>query len=299
MVSHDKLLKDLNQTSLPPELKRWFNCYLHGRQSKVNFRNATSTSRNVRAGVPQGAVTSPILFNFYLSKLPTPPTGVFIVQYADDLSVYSSGTSLRSLCNLINKYADDLVAFLKERELLVSAEKSTVTLFTPDTHEAKIHPAIYVENKLVRLEKSPKLLGVIFDTMHTFSQHIKQTVSSAKTKVNIIKALEGSSWGQEKETLTLTYKSICRSKLEYGSPVWGPAISESNWDKLQRVQNQALRIASGCHLMTNTDHLHQETKVLPLKAHSEMLTKQFLAACHLPGHPGRTHLGLPPPLSVT
>ena len=47
--------------------------------------------------------------------------------------------------------------------------------------------------------------------------------------------------------------------------------------------------------MSNIDPLHQETKVLPIKAHSEMLTKQFLAACHLPGHPGHKHLGLPPP----
>lgn len=131
--------------------------------------------------------------------------------------------------------------------------------------------------------------------MHTFSQHVKNTISKAKTKVNIMKALAGSSWGHEKETLTLTYKSICRSTLEYGLPVWGPAISETSWDKLQTVQNQALRIATGCHLMSNIDHLHQETKVLPLKAHSEMLTKQFLTACHLPGHPGHKHLGLPPP----
>ena len=28
MVSHDKLLKDLNQTSLPPEIKRWFNFFM-------------------------------------------------------------------------------------------------------------------------------------------------------------------------------------------------------------------------------------------------------------------------------
>ena len=65
MVSHDKLMKDLNNSTLPPEIKRWFGCYLHGRQSKVLFRNELSTSHNVRAGVPQGEVTSPVLFNFY------------------------------------------------------------------------------------------------------------------------------------------------------------------------------------------------------------------------------------------
>jgi hypothetical protein len=73
MVNHDKLLKGLNDSDLPPHLKRWMNCYLRGRQSKVQFRNKTSTSRNVRTGVPQGAVTSPLLFSFYLANLPAPP----------------------------------------------------------------------------------------------------------------------------------------------------------------------------------------------------------------------------------
>ena len=54
MVNHDKLIKDLNESSLPSFVKRWLSCYLRGRQSTVNFRNKTSTSRNVRIGVPQG-----------------------------------------------------------------------------------------------------------------------------------------------------------------------------------------------------------------------------------------------------
>ena len=82
-VSHEKVLKDLDETTLPEATKRWFSCYLHGRQSRVSFRNMTS-ARNVRTGVPQGVVTSPILFNFYLTKLPTPPKNVKLIQYADD-----------------------------------------------------------------------------------------------------------------------------------------------------------------------------------------------------------------------
>ena len=295
MVSHQKLLKDLNQTTLPDHLKRWFNGYLHGRQSKVNFRNSTSTGRNVRTGVPQGAVTSPILFNFYLSQLPTPPAGVKLVQYADDISVYATGKNIQALSNGINSYIDRLVDFLEERELAVSPEKSTVTLFTPDTKEFKIHPNVQIKNKRVKLDQSPKLLGVTFDTMHTFSHHVTKTVAKAKTKVNMLKALAGSSWGQDKETLLITYKSICRSTLEYGAPIWSPIVSDSSWEKLQRVQNQALRVATGCTAMSEVHHLHQETKVLPLKEHATMVTKQYVAACFHSAHPGNKHLGKPPP----
>ena len=290
MVSHEKLLTDLYRTTLPDSIKRWFNSYLHGRQSRVNFRDATSSTRNVKTGVPQGAVTSPILFNFYLSLLPLPPEGVYIVQYADDISVYTCGTNIQQLTNSINSYIKEVLSFLSERELEVSPSKSTVTLFTPDTHEALIHPKVEMEGTTVKLDRAPKLLGVTFDTMHSFSAHIKASVTKARGKVNILKALAGSAWGQDKETLILTYKSICRSTLEYGVPIWGPLISQTNWQKLQTVQNQALRTATGCLAMASHTHLHRECKVLPLKEHGDLLTKQFLAQCFLPSHPGNKQL---------
>ena len=295
MVSHEKLLKDLEKTSLPDHIKRWMNCYIHGRQARVNFRNHTSRARNVRTGVPQGAVTSPILFNFYLNNIPTPPAGVKLIQYADDISVYTSGRSLDTMCNLINQYIDRLVDFLTERDLLVSPEKSTVTYFTPDTKEANITPNITIKGKSVKLEKKPKLLGVVYDTMFTFSHHVKDVVRKGKAKVNVLKALAGSNWGQDKECLLMTYKAVARSTLEYACPVWSPMISDTNWSHLQTVQNQALRTATGCLAMSNVDHLHQESQVLPLRQHGQMLTKQFLAGCAQSDHPGHKHMDNPAP----
>ena len=295
MVSHEKLLADLNKTSLPDHLKRWYGSYLNGRQSRVKFRNATSTSRNTRTGVPQGAVTSPILFNFYVHNLPPPPPGVVVVQYADDLSVYMVGTDLDSMTETINGYATSLTDFLSERELLVSPEKSTVTLFTPASSEMNIHPQVYVQGTLVKLEQRPVLLGVKFDTMYTFTPHIKDAAAKAKAKVNVLKALAGSTWGQEKETLVTAYKTVVRSTLEYANPIWTPAIKPTNWERLQRVQNHGLRVATGCLNMASVDHLHQETNVLPVRPHCEMMTRQFISSAHLPEHPANKHLNKPRP----
>ena len=46
--------------------------------------------------------------------------------------------------------------------------------------------------------------------------------------------------------------------------------------------------------MASSDHIHQECKMLPVKAHSTLLTKQFVAACHQRIHPGYKNLGNPP-----
>ena len=196
MVSHNKLLRDLNTTTLLPEFKRWFGCYLHGRQSHVLFRNETSTARNVRTGVQQGAVTSLILYNFYLANLPPPPAVVAIMQYADDMSVYSSGVRIPDMTARINSYVPTL---LRERELEFSAEKSTVMLFTPASSEAGVHPQVLVDDKLVKLEKEPKLLGVVFDTMYTFGKHAKQTIAKGKSRINILKQLAGTQSAKTKK----------------------------------------------------------------------------------------------------
>ena len=87
------------------------------------------------------------------------------------------------------------------------------------------------------------------------------------------------------ETIVITYKSIIRSLFTYASPIWFPNSSPSSIQKLQTIQNSALRIATGCVKMCPTDHLHAETHVLPVKDHLSLLCSQFLAKSLQPSHP--------------
>ena len=79
-----------------------------------------------------------------------------------------------------------------------------------------------------------------------------------------MKALITTHWGKSKETLNITYKAITRPILEYASTIWSPIISNTNMNKLQTIQNSALRTTTGCTLDTNTHHLHTETKMLTI-----------------------------------
>ena len=66
-------------------------------------------------GVPRGAVTSPILFNFYLNDIPNQLAAVKLIQYANNISVYTSSRSLVMMCGLVNKNINKLVDFLVEK----------------------------------------------------------------------------------------------------------------------------------------------------------------------------------------
>ena len=136
-VCHNNLLSKINRSQLPPATARWLSCYMRGRQAKTCFRGVKSTSRKVNTGVPQGSRLSPSLFSFYIADMPRPTDPVKRVCYADDLTVWASGVHIPDLEVSLNNYLEELTTYLKDNSLLISAPKSSVTLLTPDTHQAR------------------------------------------------------------------------------------------------------------------------------------------------------------------
>ena len=45
------------------------------------------------------------------------------------------------------------------------------------------------------------------------------------------------------------------------------------------TQNEALRIITGSHKMSSIDHLHSETKMLPVEDHLNLFSAQYLVHC--------------------
>ena len=58
----------------------------------------------------------------------------------------------------------------------------------------------------------------------------------------------------------------------------------TNYRQIQYTQNEALRIAIGCHKMSSIDHLHTEAEMLKVREQSELLSAQYFARCLEPGN---------------
>ena len=129
-VNHEILLEDINNLVLNDYIKRWLTAYIRGRQTFVEFRGRRSKFRKMRQGVPQGGVLSPVLFNLYMSKMPSPPGKIKLVSYADDSNVLNSGRKLDPICQELNVYLATLDDWFRERNLFISPAKSTATVFT-------------------------------------------------------------------------------------------------------------------------------------------------------------------------
>ena len=143
--------------------------------------------------------------------------------------------------------------FLRVNSLLISAPKSSVTLFTPTPAQANTHPNIKIDDSKLALVRSPKLLGVYLDTYFSLNAHCVQVANQVSKRNNVLKALPDTYWGQQKETLLMTYKALGRSIVNHTASVWSTDTSESEICKIHRAQNKALRIITGSHKMSSID----------------------------------------------
>ena len=239
---------------------------------------------------------SPALFNLYMADMPEPDKekGQGLVVYADDVNMTSTHEKVKIAERNAQIYLNKIVDWIKENKLLL-ADKTQVTLFTPDPAEYNKNLNIKLEGQRIKTTKNPKILGLTFDPKLTFSEHIKNVENASKGNLRLIKALSGTTWGQQQETLTNTYKQYNRPAIEYACTSWSPIISKTNEDKLQRIQNAALRCATGHTKDTNVIHLHTETKVLPLNQHMKMIASQFREGTRDPAHPLNQAANAPSP----
>ena len=130
--------------------------------------------------------------------MPRPTEPVKRVCYTDDITVWASGVQIPVLEQKINSYMKEMSTFLKDNSLLISAPKSTVTLFTPDSFRARIHPKIAIADAILPVERSSKILGVLLDTSFAFHRHCEYIVNRCSKSNNILKALAGTSWESRK-----------------------------------------------------------------------------------------------------
>ena len=131
----------------------------------------------------------------------------------------------------------------------------------------------------------PKVLGLTLDPKLTYNAHIQNIATHAQKPLQVIKALTGTTWGKQKETLVATYKAVMRPTLEYASSIWSPMASPTSINKLQVMQNAALRACTGCTHDTNIQHLHDETNILPIQKHLQLHASQVRQKAQYPSHP--------------
>src|SRR6218665_359456 len=142
--------------------------------------------------------------------------------FADDSSIYAGHRNHSKLQNKIPLSLNSIDAWCNKNGFKISISKTVGVLFTKKN---RVHnTSIKVGDERIKIEKSAKFLGMIFNHRLSWKPHIEYVIAKCKNRMNLMGAVSGYNWGASKKALLLIYKSLITSVIDYGDVVYSSAI---------------------------------------------------------------------------
>ena len=135
-------------------------------------------------------------------------------------------------------------------------------------------PTLTLNNTPIEFVEEHKFLGLIWDPKLTFSPHIKNLKKKCLNALNIIRVLSHSKWGSDSKTLIKLFRSLVRSKLDYGCIVYMSG-KEPDLESLNIIHRSGLRLALGAFKSSPKESLYAEANEPPLELRRQELAMRY------------------------
>ena len=117
-----------------------------------------------------------------------------------------------------------------------------------------------------------KYLGFTLDSTLSYNQHINNVSRNAHHKLYQLRRINTF---LTKDTSLMIFKSYILPIIEYGNVIYNSA-SEKSLSKLQRLQNQSIKLCLNLDKMTPTATIHKLANLNTLKDRREKATIKFM-----------------------
>lgn len=255
-VWHQGLLAKLIDMNFHHQFIRLLQSYLHNRSFYVTFNGYKSNQYPIQAGVPQGSVLAPLLFNLYSADIPTHPHTI-LATFADDTAIFSSHRNLRFTSRYAQQHLEQLEEWTTKWRINLNSDKTQVVHFTKK-HTPSPPPLTLFDIPLP-FSPSARYLGLQLDRRLTFKLHLQNTAKRALQRLLQLFPLLRSN-GLSMQARTHIFLMMIRPILTYAVPAWQHA-APSNLLPLQRIQNRAIRIITGHSRDTRIAQLHEDLAI--------------------------------------
>ena len=270
------IIKDLYDAGLRGRLPSLIKSFLENRKISVRINGVLSPEKDILNGVPQGGILSVTLFavkvNGVLDQIPT--TSQFHASlFVDDLQVGMRGFNLNEIYQQMQRVLNRIILWTDSNGFKFSSTKTKIVKFTK-SNTALLEPNICMYNQRIPTVQCMRFLGLHFDSKLTWNEHISRIAADCNKRLNLIKTVTALKWGADQATSLKIYKTIIRSKMDYGCIVYNSA-SITNLKKLDIVVQQALRLITGAFKSSPNESLYILVNEWPLSLRRDMLSLRY------------------------
>ena len=180
--------------------------------------------------------------------------------YADDLVIVSTKDSVRNC----QKALDSLKVATDTLGLKFSTTKTKAMCFQKDVPNSQL----MLRGEAIEWVSEFKYLGVVIDKRLSFHSHMKHTTKKVQSRLNAMRAISGLAGGANSKVLKKVYQATVRPILDYGCVAVAFA-PKTSYEKLEKLQNQALRTILGVPRWSCTSTCQLEADIMPLRFRHE------------------------------
>jgi hypothetical protein len=270
------ILVDLHNMGLRGRLPAFISNFLSNREFRVRVGSTLSDPHPQEMGVPQGSILSVTLFIVKINSIVTVLPQSNFLQYSlfvDDFSISCRGRTthlvqrqMQLVINKVQEWAD--------RNGFRFSQSKTVCVHFCNQRRLHDDPILTLNGVPIPVVEEAKFLGLIFDRKLNFKAHIAATRRKCNNPINLLKVLSHFDWGADRKILLQLFRSLVRSKIDYGLVVYG-AARPSYMQKLGSVHNAGLRLCSGAYRTSPIPSLLVEINELPVALRQEQLSLQY------------------------
>ena len=235
------LILKLKSAGLQGKALDWCKSFLLGRCQRVCVGSQVSSIEPLLAGVPQGAILSPLLFSLYINDVVGCADADFNL-FADDTSVYVCDKSAATLQVRLQAVLDELSAWFRSWAIAVNHQKSAVMVLTRRRNAPLIN--VHLDGTPLPQVTTHKHLGIIFNSRLSWSDHTSYVIGKASKKVGLLRRFR---CRLPCLVLRSLYLSCVRPTLEYACGAWSGVGSQEAL-RLERTQRAAARVIAGASL---------------------------------------------------
>lgn len=265
-VWHHGLMYKLCRLNMPRIFTASLCNFLENRTATVQVGNSISAPIQLRAGVPQGSVLSPSLYNHFISDINLLHSTH--TAYADDVTqvITYHGPSKEMMRRKTERAINELNNYEHRWKIRTNSNKFKIM------HVSKYNPLpIVINNIQLQYTNTATLLGLTLKR-NGITQHIKKKRILASCTLRKLKRFKNLSPGVKLHL----YKALIIPVLDY--PVIPMnIIKPTNWKHLQAIQNKALRWVNGDvpPYETTITALHHHYKLDPLNVRNHRLASRM------------------------